>query len=71
MHKLKLLIARWLGLQEVVIVRLDEEVLAKLAASLPAPAVSRTDTEAVLGFNLGVQLVIDRLRTGLTVKVRK
>ncbi len=48
------------------VIRLSDEAMKDLEASLPPPMVSSSTTPIDAGFRLGIQLVLDKLRKGFT-----
>lgn len=54
-------------MSEQRITRLTEAVLAELERQLPAAHVTRNTTELEAGQMIGIQMVLNKLRHGLTI----
>jgi hypothetical protein len=50
------------------VIRFDETQIAALAKSLPTPAVDNDTTPLTAGMKLGVQVVLQKLREGFTIR---
>jgi hypothetical protein len=50
------------------VIRFDEAQIAALAKSLPTPVVDNDTTPLNAGMKLGVQVVLQKLREGFTIR---